>query len=286
MITRNNFQSLGSATFSTFSRPLVTSVTMSRVLVRFASTFGVPGSDTIAVKVYHNADLQKSQILAENKGKSGVYCFTNLTNGKSYIGSSIDLRGRMYDYYNVKYLSTHTSMPICMALLKYGYSGFSLEILEYCAREDCVSRENYYFALLEPEYNIAKHASAPMLGRNHTIATKAKISLLRTGVFRSAETRKQISDGLLGRIQSEETKRKISETKKGKKKKTSDETKKKISASLGLPLEVLNTKTGEMKTYSTGKEASIALSCSSGTVSNYKKSGKLYKGIFIIKKLG
>nr|UYR50730.1 hypothetical protein [Morchella crassipes] len=40
------------------------------------------------------------------------------------------------------------------ALLKYGYSNFSLEILEYCESNNRHERENHYFRLLKPEYNI------------------------------------------------------------------------------------------------------------------------------------
>jgi len=42
--------------------------------------------------VYYNADVQKSQILSENKNKSGISRFTNFINGKTYIGSLIGFR--------------------------------------------------------------------------------------------------------------------------------------------------------------------------------------------------
>jgi len=47
-------------------------------------------------------------------------------------------------------------MSINKALLKYGYSSFRLEILEYCDPMDAVKREQYYIDLLAPEYNILK----------------------------------------------------------------------------------------------------------------------------------
>jgi group I intron endonuclease len=43
---------------------------------------------------------------------------------------------------------------ICSSLLKYGYSEFSLEILEYCDPINIISREQYYLDNLKPEYNI------------------------------------------------------------------------------------------------------------------------------------
>ena len=51
-------------------------------------------------------------------------------------------------------------MNICRALLKYGYSNFSLSIIEYCDANNCLAREQYYIDLLEPEYNILKHAGS------------------------------------------------------------------------------------------------------------------------------
>jgi group I intron endonuclease len=77
-------------------------------------------------------------------------------------------------------------MPISRALLKYGYSNFKLEILEYCEPSNCLEREQYYLDSLNPEYNILKIAgsclghrwklSKTRLGRKQTEETKQKIS--------------------------------------------------------------------------------------------------------------
>lgn len=171
-------------------------------------------------------------------------------------------------------------MHICSALLEYGYSLFSLEILEYCSREDCISREDYYIILLKPEYNVAKYASAPMLDRKHSADTKKLLSAINKGVARSEEAKRSISESAKGRIHTEETKEKISATKLTSQTKLSEETKEKISVVKSIPVEVLNENTGETTFYASGKEAAIALSCSAATVSNYIKSGKLFKGIF------
>jgi hypothetical protein len=91
----------------------------------------------VSVRVYGNVDTQKLEILKENKNKSGVYCFTNLTNGKKYVGSSTNLRKRFLAYYNTNKLIENYCMNINRAFLKYGYSNFSLEIMEYCEPEKC-----------------------------------------------------------------------------------------------------------------------------------------------------
>ena len=69
---------------------------------------------------YPNAEASKTQILKDNKGKSGIYRWTNLTNGKTYVGSSLNLSIRFNCYYNVNRLSSGSgkNMLICKALLK------------------------------------------------------------------------------------------------------------------------------------------------------------------------
>lgn len=54
------------------------------------------------------------------------------------------------------------------------YSNFSLEILEYCDKSILLKREQYYFNLLNPPYNILKIAGSS-LGHKLTEETKNKI---------------------------------------------------------------------------------------------------------------
>ena len=56
--------------------------------------------------------------------------WTNNINNKRYIGSSQNLRARFLKYFNTNDLLSNTSMYICRALFKDGYSNFSLIILE------------------------------------------------------------------------------------------------------------------------------------------------------------
>lgn len=102
--------------------------------------------DTISLEpkvFYSNADVEK-KIVKENKNKSGVYRWTNLNTNYSYIGSSVNLGRRFKDYYSYSFLNRNKNMVISRALLKYGYSGFSVEILEYCTPEECIKIEQYF----------------------------------------------------------------------------------------------------------------------------------------------
>lgn len=69
---------------------------------------------------------------------------------------------------------------IYKALLKYGYSNFSLEILEYCDPQNIIKREQYYLDKLNPEYNLLKFAGSS-LGFKHSAETLAKLSAANTG---------------------------------------------------------------------------------------------------------
>lgn len=133
----------------------------------------------VAVASYPNADKDKQQIIQENRGKSGVYRWVNLENDKSYIGSSTNLGKRFTNYFSITYLEREvkrTNSVIYMALIKYGYFAFRLEILEYCDPSEAINKEQYYLDLLKPEYNILPKTGS-LLGFRHSEETKAKFKI-------------------------------------------------------------------------------------------------------------
>jgi group I intron endonuclease len=125
------------------------------------------------VAVYPDAFAFKEQIIRANKGKAGIYRWTNKLNGKKYIGSSVDLGRRFSEYYSITYL-TKNNMAIYKAIIKYGHTNFKLEILECCDPKDVEQREQYYLDNFQREYNISPTVGS-CLGRKHSDATKAKI---------------------------------------------------------------------------------------------------------------
>ena len=129
----------------------------------------------VPIKSYPNADVLKSKILTENKKKSGIYRWVNNLNGKTYIGSSVNLAKRLTYYFNYTHISgKDKNMLIHKALIKYGYSNFTLEILEYVDPAQLIAREQSYFEKLKPEYNILQIAGSSW-GFKHSEATKAKL---------------------------------------------------------------------------------------------------------------
>jgi len=59
----------------------------------------------VPVATYLNSDTDKLSIIKDNKGKSGVYKWTNLENNSCYIGSSVNLSVRLSQYYNLNLLT-------------------------------------------------------------------------------------------------------------------------------------------------------------------------------------
>jgi hypothetical protein len=109
---------------------------------------------TASVAIYSDVELQKASILAENKGRSGIYLWINKVNGKCYVGSSVDLGTRFINYFNRSYLMDLVDvMLIYKALLAHGFYNFTLEILEICAPDKNIRREQYYLDKFKPEYN-------------------------------------------------------------------------------------------------------------------------------------
>lgn len=101
----------------------------------------------IPIKIYSNTEADKVQIFSDNKNKSGIYMWQNLTNGKCYIGSAVDLPSRLRFYFSATAMENYLKISksnIYNAILKYGHSKFSLTILEYCEPSKCLEREGFY----------------------------------------------------------------------------------------------------------------------------------------------
>jgi len=153
-------------------------------------------------------------------------------------------------------------MYINRSLLKHGYSKFSLEILEYCLPEEVLRKENAYIKILPHEYNILPTAGSPL------------------GSTKSGDTKKKISDSIKGKKHpnydqnlSLETKIKISEAKKGKV----------FGAAIGKSVEVLDLNTNEKTIYASGRLAAKAIGVFPTTIFRAIKSGKQIKKRWEIK---
>lgn len=244
-----------------------------------------------SVFIYSNADTQKESILNDNKNRSGIYCWTHIESGKKYVGSSVDLYRRFTQYYNIKYITRASkSSSICRALLKYGYSSFSLDILELCDTSILIQREQYYIDLLKPEYNILQVAGS-LFGYKHTQESLEKMREI--ALNRSDETKAKLREKALGRTykHSEETKIKLREIMLGKTGHTAQETKQKlkliqsnraIHPVKGKSIRVEDTQTNQINIYDSLRHAGKEFNSSHVTIGKYLDKDKLYRNRYII----
>lgn len=246
-------------------------------------------SSVIPVVTYTDAFLDKSVILKGSKNKAGIYRWVNKVNGNTYIGSSVNLARRLRVYYDFSYLSVRIKSSkslIYSAILKHGYSNFQLEILEYCTKENAISREQYFIDLCKPEYNLNPVAGSRLgstyseesrlkmsnsaKGRKHTEQSKSLLSLAKKG----------INNPNFGKTRSKETKALISLARLGKSF-LLESTKDRMSKSTGTSLKVLDLKTNETSIYTSITRAAEAMGVTRPPLGRRVKNSQ---GSFVVKK--
>nr|AVD96795.1 NADH dehydrogenase subunit 5 [Ophiostoma novo-ulmi subsp. novo-ulmi] len=203
-------------------------------------------SSASPIITYSNAKEVKSSIYADNKGRSGIYLWTNKLNDKKYVGSSQDLKQRFKDYFDNYYLNNSKGSIICKALLKNGHENFSLSILEYCNIEDLITREQYYLDTLKPDYNILSFARSSK-GYLHTDESKTLMSLIRNEWEFTPEHLNSFS----------------------------------VESVRNKPTTVTNISTGEITTYSSMGEVAKFLDVSVTTIREILNSNDPYKGYLL-----
>lgn len=219
-----------------------------------------------------------------------IYKITNLTNGKCYIGQTINKRGfygryycsgnteieRVYNYHiKSKKQNRVYNKHLLSSIEKYGFDSFKVTpILDVAfSKEELNIKEKTYILIYDSLNN----------GYNHNFGgdsigsivmsedTKQKISKSNKGKRRSEETRKLLSIVNTGKHHTEETKKKMSISKTGFK--HSEESKKKMSeewkANPHNYKEVICLETKEI--FHTITEASKVKNCNRRSLSNCVK---------------
>ena len=196
-----------------------------------------------------DADKNKVNIFAENRKKAGIYRWINNINKNTYVGSSINLSVRFYTYYNLRYLAKSNRL-IDRALLKHGFSNFSLEILEYCDVKLLLEREQYYLDKLKPLYNMVEKAGST-IGYKHTEETLQK---MRDFI---------LSDEMLAR-------KRLST--------------KNATSARRIPILVKNIKTQEINEYKSITETANAIGVTKGAVSQALKGNNVVNKLYYIER--
>lgn len=155
----------------------------------------------------------------------GIYKITNIVNKKVYIGQSINIKARWKDHMNSLNRKDSKCTLLQRAWNKYGQSNFSFEILELCSENMLDEIETKYIDLydscnVDKGYNIEPGGNA---NKYLSDQTKQKIRDAHLGIRASDETKKKMSESrvghknpMYGKTHSEETRKKISEAKNGK----------------------------------------------------------------------
>jgi len=154
--------------------------------------------------------------------KCGIYSITNIINGKKYIGSSTKIVKRWTEHRcHLKY-NTHTNPILQNAYNKYGKDNFKYEIIEECDISILKETEDKHIILFKTMdrkygYNI-ELATRPC--QNPESNEKRRQASL--GRITTEETRKRLSEALggennpmYGKHHSKETKEKMSKRMNG-----------------------------------------------------------------------
>jgi group I intron endonuclease len=172
----------------------------------------------------------------------GIYKIISPT-GRIYVGQSVNINKRFSDY---KYKDVINQVRLCASFNKYGVDAHIFEIIEECEFELLNIRERYW----QDHYNVLSRKGLNCVltetdeqPRVISEYTREKMKKSALGKVFSDESKKKMSEAQkrnmtdekreylkklnLGRKHTEEQKRKISEKNKGKK--VSEETKIKIS---------------------------------------------------------
>lgn len=160
--------------------------------------------------------------------KSGIYFIKNKVNEKCYVGQAKDVEHRLFsEHLRCLQLGVHRNKHLQKAFNKYGEKSFLFKVLEYCPldKETLRIREQYWIDKLDSIKNGYNHApsAGSLLGFKWSDEQRKRLSIAMTGKKATEKTKAILRKAMkgknnwLGRHHSEETKIKISNTKKSKK---------------------------------------------------------------------
>lgn len=129
--------------------------------------------------------------------KSGVYQIILIEDGRSYIGSAIDIESR-WRQHKEKAKRSKDIQVIARAIKKYGAGAFEWVILEECDCSQLIKREQYWLDLIRP-----------FVDENNGFNVR-KIADSNLGVKRTAESRRKQSNTMAGIPKTEEHKANLS----------------------------------------------------------------------------
>jgi len=162
---------------------------------------------------------------------SVIYIITNIVNDKQYVGQAVVKDKRWRDHRIMLNAGKHKNRHLQASYNKYGKEAFIYTVLEKVDVEFLDFREQYWMNILNTVtpngYNL-NPAAGSALGFKHSEETKKRWSEQRKGKKRSAEFAASVAARMTGKIVSSETKERQRLAQLGSTK--SDETKAKHAA--------------------------------------------------------
>lgn len=134
--------------------------------------------------------------------QSGIYLITNTTDGKQYVGSSVDMPKRWRIHLNGLRRNTHRNIHLQRAFNRDGESAFTFTILECCSAENLTAREQHWIDALntvQQGYNIAPQAGSQR-GKRLTPEQRQRCAERQTQMWADPAYREQQSAHLANRF--------------------------------------------------------------------------------------
>ena len=138
------------------------------------------------VRIYY-PKLNKNLIGTDNRKKAVIYQWTNLINGKIYIGSSSTGSTRLLNYFNSNIITRN--LPIYNSLTKYGHNNFCLAILEdlgplhNISKKLILEREQFYLDIIYKIFSDKILNLSPTAGSTLGFKHSSEFKLNRSGTL-------------------------------------------------------------------------------------------------------
>jgi group I intron endonuclease len=173
--------------------------------------------------------------------KSGIYCIENIVNCKKYIGQSIDIEERWKKHVSELKHGRHYNDYLQNSWYKYGENNFKFYILEYCNIDILDDREIYwinFYNTISRDNGYNLKSGGQNGGSRYSEQSRKKMSLAHKEFFKNEENIEMLRKNALamwsdkdyhksrcgenhplyGKKLSDDTRKKISNSSKGKKK--------------------------------------------------------------------
>ena len=173
-----------------------------------------------------------------------IYRIVHVASGKTYIGSALNRRKRLYEHRRTLEKGQHKNPILQAAWTKHGADAFRFEVIEDCSPDDAAllaaeqRQIDAHRAVGVELYNVCpvagtrrgakmpasavtriselKRGNTYRLGKGHGPETREKIAAALRGRSLPPEVREKVAAAHRGKKRSEEARRRMSEAQKGK----------------------------------------------------------------------